>query len=156
MLGDKKVIIIGDKDGIPGPAIEACLKPTGAEVVFGVTKCFSCSAAGAMDVEMQQTVKDLTNKYGAQNLVVIIGGSEAEASGITAETMVTGDPTDVGPLAGITLGLVVYHVFEPEIKDVCDQSAYDEQCGVMEMVLEMDEIILEVKSVRDKFCKYNL
>ena len=36
----KKVIIIGDRDGIPGPAIEECLKSTGAEVVFSSTECF--------------------------------------------------------------------------------------------------------------------
>ncbi len=36
----KKVLIIGDRDGIPGPAIEECLKPTGAEVVFSATECF--------------------------------------------------------------------------------------------------------------------
>lgn len=36
----KQVIIIGDRDGIPGPAIEACLKPTDAKVVFSSTECF--------------------------------------------------------------------------------------------------------------------
>jgi len=40
MLGDKKVIILGDRDGIPGPAIEECVKSTGAEVVFSTTECF--------------------------------------------------------------------------------------------------------------------
>ncbi len=36
----KKVIVIGDRDGIPGPAVEECLKETGAEVVFSSTECF--------------------------------------------------------------------------------------------------------------------
>ena len=40
MLEDKKVIILGDRDGIPGPAIEECIKTTGAEVVFTSTECF--------------------------------------------------------------------------------------------------------------------
>jgi glycine reductase len=40
MLKDKKVIIIGDRDGIPGPAIEQCIKTAGAEVVFSSTECF--------------------------------------------------------------------------------------------------------------------
>lgn len=35
-----KVIVIGDRDGIPGPAIEECLKSTPAEVVFSATECF--------------------------------------------------------------------------------------------------------------------
>jgi glycine reductase len=37
---DSKVIIIGDRDGIPGPAIEECVKTTEAEVVFSSTECF--------------------------------------------------------------------------------------------------------------------
>jgi betaine reductase len=36
----KKVIIIGDRDGVPGPAIEECVKSAGAEVVFSATECF--------------------------------------------------------------------------------------------------------------------
>ncbi|SET79715.1 Glycine reductase complex selenoprotein A [Natronincola peptidivorans] len=40
LFDNKKVIIIGDRDGIPGPAIEECLKTTGAEVVFSATECF--------------------------------------------------------------------------------------------------------------------
>ncbi len=40
-LKDKKVLIIGDRDGIPGPAIEECIKTVeGAEVVFSSTECF--------------------------------------------------------------------------------------------------------------------
>jgi glycine reductase len=37
---NKKVIIIGDRDGIPGPAMEECIKTTDAEVVFSSTECF--------------------------------------------------------------------------------------------------------------------
>ena len=40
-LANKKVIIIGDRDGIPGPAIEECIKTVdGAEVIFSSTECF--------------------------------------------------------------------------------------------------------------------
>ena len=40
ILKDKKVIIIGDRDGIPGPAIEECVTTAGAEVVYSSTECF--------------------------------------------------------------------------------------------------------------------
>jgi len=40
MLKDKKAIIIGDRDGIPGPAIEQCVRTAGADVVFSSTECF--------------------------------------------------------------------------------------------------------------------
>ncbi len=35
-----KVIVIGDRDGIPGPAMDACIATTPAEVVFSSTECF--------------------------------------------------------------------------------------------------------------------
>mgnify|MGYP000866509112 CR=1 FL=1 len=107
-----------------------------------------------MDLEIQQRVKDLTEKYGAENIVVILGGAEAEASGLSAETVSAGDPTFAGPLAGVELGLAVYHMVEPEVKEECDAAVYDEQCGMMEMVLDVDEIISEVKNVRKEYSKY--
>ena len=154
MLKGKKVIAIGDRDGIPGQAIEECVKTAGAEVIFASTECFVWTAAGAMDLEIQKRVKELAEKNGAENVVVILGGAEAEASGLSAETVSAGDPTFAGPLAGIELGLAVYHMIEPEIKDECDATVYDEQCGMMEMVLDVDEIIKEVKTIRDEVSKF--
>jgi betaine reductase len=40
LINGKKIIILGDRDGVPGPAIEACIKSTNAEVVFITTECF--------------------------------------------------------------------------------------------------------------------
>ena len=40
VLEGKKAIIIGDRDGIPGPAIAECVKTAGAEIVFSSTECF--------------------------------------------------------------------------------------------------------------------
>jgi len=41
LLTNKKIAILGDRDGIPGPAIEACVATVeGAEVVFSTTECF--------------------------------------------------------------------------------------------------------------------
>lgn len=107
-----------------------------------------------MDLEIQQRIKDLTEKHGAENVVVVIGGAEAESAGLSAETVCAGDPTFAGPLAGIALGLAVYHMVEPEIKDECDPAVYDEQCGMMEMVLDVDAIIEEVSKVRKEFSKF--
>lgn len=36
----KKVMIIGDRDGIPGPAVEECLKGVNCDVIFSSTECF--------------------------------------------------------------------------------------------------------------------
>lgn len=40
ILEGKKVVIIGDRDGIPGQAIEECAKTAGADIVFSSTECF--------------------------------------------------------------------------------------------------------------------
>lgn len=108
-----------------------------------------------MDLENQKRVKETADKYGAENIVVIIGGAEAEAAGLAAETVTAGDPTFAGPLAGVPLGLRVYHAVEPEFKESVDADVYEDQIGMMEMVLEVDEIIEEVSSMRKEYGKYN-
>jgi len=40
LFENKKVVVIGDRDGIPGPAIDECLKTAGADIVFSSTECF--------------------------------------------------------------------------------------------------------------------
>ena len=41
IINGKKIAILGDRDGIPGPAIEACVATVpGAEIVFSTTECF--------------------------------------------------------------------------------------------------------------------
>jgi hypothetical protein len=41
ILANKKIAILGDRDGIPGLAIEECVKTVeGTEVVFSTTECF--------------------------------------------------------------------------------------------------------------------
>ncbi len=107
-----------------------------------------------MDLENQARIKDLTGKHGVENVVVLLGGAEAEAAGLAAETVTAGDPTFAGPLAGVQLGLAVYHVVEPEIKEQCDAAVYDEQIGMMEMVLDVEAIIKEVSAIRKQYSKF--
>lgn len=99
-----------------------------------------------MDLENQARIKDLAEKYGKENLIVVLGGAEAEASGLAAETVSTGDPTYAGPLSGVSLGLKAYHIFE--LKEHVNEEVYDEQVSMMEMVLDVDDIINEVKTYR--------
>ena len=151
----KKLIIIGDRDGIPGPAIEECVKGKDAEVIYSSTECFVWTAAGAMDLENQKRVKDAADEFGAENVMVLIGASEAEAAGLAAETVTAGDPTFAGPLAGVALGLAVYHVVEPEFKDAVDADVFEDQIGMMEMVLEVDDIIEMMQGIRSQYGKFN-
>jgi glycine reductase len=107
-----------------------------------------------MDLENQKRVKDFAEQYGPENVVVVLGAAEGEAAGLAAETVTAGDPTYAGPLTEVSLGLTVYHVVEPEIKAEFDPEVYDEQIGMMEMVLDVDDIIEEMQPIREEFCKY--
>lgn len=107
-----------------------------------------------MDLENQRRVVDLTEEHGAENIIVVLGAAEGEAAGIAAETVTAGDPTFAGPLAGVQLGLRVYHCCEPEFKNEVDADVYEEQIGMMEMVLDVDEIIEEMEAIRTQFTKY--
>ena len=103
-----------------------------------------------MDLENQKRVKEFAEEYGAENLVVVLGAAEGEAAGLAAETVTLGDPTFAGPLTGVQLGLTVYHVCEPEMKEEFDEAVYDEQVSMMEMVLDVDYIISEMQAIRDQ------
>ena len=107
-----------------------------------------------MDLAYQKRVKDFAEKFGPENVVVLLGAAEGEASGLAAETVTNGDPTYAGPLTGVQLGLTVYHVCEPEVKAEFDPAVYDEQVSMMEMVINVDEIIKEMNSIRSQYCKY--
>ncbi len=107
-----------------------------------------------MDLENQKRVKELTEKYGAENVVVILGGAEADSSGLNAETVSGGDPTYAGALAGVQLGLRVYHATEQAVKDEVDAGVYDDQIGMMEMVLDVDTIAETISGIRDQFTQY--
>ena len=39
-LKGKRVISVGERDGVPGPAIEECVKSVGAVPVMVQTQCF--------------------------------------------------------------------------------------------------------------------
>jgi len=103
-----------------------------------------------MDLENQKRVKEFADEYGAENLVVVLGAAEGEAAGLAAETVTLGDPTFAGPLTGVQLGLTVYHVCEPEMKEEFDEAVYDEQVSMMEMVLDVDDIVSEMQAIRDQ------
>ena len=103
-----------------------------------------------MDLENQKRVKDFAEQYGKDNLVVLLGAAEGEAAGLAAETVTLGDPTFAGPLAGVQLGLNVYHICEPEVKDEINPDVYDEQVSMMEMVLDVDDIVSEMNAIREQ------
>jgi len=93
-----------------------------------------------MDPENQALIKGIVERFGADDIVVMLGAGDAEAVEVAAETVRDGDPAWVGPLAGVQLGLPVVHVFEDEVKAQSDRAVYEEQIGFFEMTLDADEV----------------
>jgi glycine/sarcosine/betaine reductase complex component A len=93
-----------------------------------------------MDPENQDRIKSLVDEHGADDLVVVLGAADVEALEVAAETVTVGDPAYVGPLAGVQLGLPVVHILEDDVKQDVDPEVWEEQVGLLEMTLDVDQI----------------
>src|SRR5215207_183503 len=102
-----------------------------------------------MDLATQARIKELAESANG-DLVVVIGHLDVGGAELAAETVTAGDPTWAGPLAGVPLGLPVYHVLEPEVKGEVAPAAYENHLGLMEMVLESDAPLQAVRQVRER------
>jgi glycine/sarcosine/betaine reductase complex component A len=103
-----------------------------------------------MDLSTQETIKRLVDQHGADTLLVLLGAPDAESAGIAAETVVLGDPSWAGPLAGAQLGLPVYHILEDQVRDAVPAEVWEEQVGLMVDVLEVDAIADAVREFREQ------
>ena len=99
-----------------------------------------------MDPENQDRIKALADEHGVDDLVVVLGAADLESIEVTAETVTVGDPAYVGPLAGVQLGLPVVHILEEEVKEQVDPAIYDEQVGLLEMTLDVEQVRAAAKS----------
>ena len=94
--------------------------------------------------------KKAAETHGKDNLIVILGSPDADSSELYAETLINGDPSWTGPLAGVALDLPVFHIMEPEIKAQIDPELYKEQLELMEIALDVDAITQGLNRVRNK------
>jgi betaine reductase len=37
---DKLVLVLGERDGVPAPALQACVESAGGTVIYAETQCF--------------------------------------------------------------------------------------------------------------------
>ncbi len=101
-----------------------------------------------MDLENQKRIFEAAEKFGVENVIVVLGSSDPEGAGIYAETVTLGDPTYAGPLAGVSLKLPVYHVFDEAIRAETSPAVWEEQLGMMEMVLNPEALAASVREIR--------
>jgi|TARA_B100001964_G_scaffold202620_1_gene231117 hypothetical protein len=93
-----------------------------------------------MDLEDQSLIQRIAEEHGSDTIVVL-GQPDADSAEITAETVHNGDPTWVGPLAGVPLGLPVYHILEDEIKGQIDADMYENEVGLMALTMDKEQIV---------------
>jgi|TARA_B100000315_G_C14448147_1_gene527805 betaine reductase len=100
-----------------------------------------------MDLENQAAIKKIADEVGADNLVVVLG-MPGEGLRLAAETLTTGDPSWAGPLAGVSLGLPVYHILEERVRNHVPEDIYAEKLQMMEMVLDLPRIESDLAELR--------
>lgn len=125
----KKFLILGDRDAIPSYTIAKLLEDSGLEVAYRSVQCALCCHEGTIDPEDQSAIAQLAKEQGTDNLIVVLGQVDEEHIRMSVQTLTKGDPTGVGPLYGVELGLTIYHVLECGFRDMFDRGLYDRHMG---------------------------
>jgi hypothetical protein len=94
-----------------------------------------------MDLEEQGSIQRVVEGSERERLVVLLGTPNAGSTLMVALTLTQGDPSYAGPLAGVPLGLPVYHILEDEVKQAIPADVYDREIGPMELVLDQAGIV---------------
>ena len=82
-------------------------------------------------------------------MVVLLGTPTEDASRLYAMTVTSGDPSWAGALAGVALGLPVYHVTESAVTAEIGPNEYDEHLALMAMAMDVEAIGAAVRGVRE-------
>lgn len=103
-----------------------------------------------MDLEEQGRIQQLVEAGERDRMVVLLGTPNAGSTLMVAMTLTQGDPSYAGPLAGVPLGLPVYHVLEEDVKAAIPPEVYEEQIGPMTFVLDKPGIEGALATVRQR------
>ena len=103
-----------------------------------------------MDLQSQEAILRASQTHDKADLVVLLGSPDPESATIAAETVVDGDPSYAGALAGAQLGLTTYHVLEEEVHAEIPDDVWEAQIGVMADVLEAEALAATVAAFRNR------
>ena len=103
-----------------------------------------------MNFENQGVIKRLADQYGSENLTVVLGNGEANGVEVFAETVMEGDPSYAGPLAGVALKIPVYHILEDEVMSQVPENLREEKLQLSALVVDVDPMhrVLEASRKR--------
>ena len=100
-------------------------------------------------MESQAQIKKIVEQEGKDDMIVVLGASDIEGAELAAETLTVGDPSYAGPLAGVSLGLPIYHILEPEVKATIPEDVYEQAAGIVSMIVDIDEVSRKFKAIRE-------
>lgn len=92
----------------------------------------------------------MVDTHGTDDVVVLLGTPTPESSELYALTVTEGDPSWAGPLAGVALNLPVYHILEPEVREIVPPDTYQSQVGVAQFSLDAEAIDEAIHRVRER------
>jgi glycine/sarcosine/betaine reductase complex component A len=101
-----------------------------------------------MDLEEQGAIQRLVEQGDRDRMVVLLGTPTAGSTTMVALTLTQGDPSYAGALAGVSLGLPVYHVLEDQVKNAVPADVYDREIGPMALVLDAPAIVAALADAR--------
>lgn len=93
-------------------------------------------------------IKTVVEEHGAENVVVLLGCPDADSTEIFGMTVTTGDPTFAGPLAGVELGLPVFHMIEQEVREATPTDVYESEVELLTLALDSAAIVEALGRVR--------
>src|SRR5262244_2905510 len=102
-----------------------------------------------MDLEGQGRIRQVVEQSGADNVVAVLGANSPAAVEMTALTLLSGDPSYAGALAGIALGIPSYHILEPDIVAQIDGTLYERELALPALAMDVDEVIAPMQSLRN-------
>lgn len=103
-----------------------------------------------MNFENQGVIKRLADQYGPENLAVVLGNGEANGVEVFAETVIEGDPSYAGPLAGVALKIPVYHVLEDEVMAVVPEAIRQGKLELPSLVIDVEPMRQVLQAAREK------
>ncbi len=101
-----------------------------------------------MDLEEQGAIQRLVEGGERDRMVVLLGTPTAGSTTMVTLTLTQGDPSYAGPLAGVSLGLPVYHVLEDQVKAAIAAEVYEREIGPMGFVLDAPAIVSALEQAR--------
>lgn len=142
-LDNKKIIILGDRDGISAEIIKECMKNVAsAQVIYSSSEFFTT----AMDLDNQKRIKAIAEQYGLDNVLLIIGTGEKASTGLVTKTVTSGDPSGKGALADVALQLPILHVLEDDFMAAVDATTWEEHIRIFKTVHDYEAIIRELRN----------